>query len=287
MFLTFKGRNNGIPSRMRRICTRLRGDYPRRLPDFLVIGATRSGTTTLTRILQSHPQIFVPPIELHYFNNESLYRFDLAGYRELFGGYRGEPHIGEVTPSYCDKGALYDAEGVIRTKREDDSIRRIARAMPDVKLIISLRDPLSRMRSIYLKNFNQYKISSSLQDELLNEDSGRSNLRLISRSQYKEALQHVLAYFPRDNLRVMIFEEWTCDQPTEIRNLFAFLGAEPNVKFNPVASNNAERYRKLSDPRIPDVSLSPEVRRMFIDATAESRAWLEEYLGRKLPWANE
>lgn len=282
----FKGRNNSLRHQMRRTLTRLRGDYPKRLPDFLVIGATRSGTTTLNRILSGHPDIFVPPgRELHYFDNDTLYRQDLSGYRELFGAYRGQRLIGEVTPSYCDKGALYDVNGKIRTGLKDDAIGRIWMAMPNVRLVISLRDPLKRIRSIYLKNFNQGKISHSLEEELRNEASGKSVLHLVSRSQYGEALQHVLAHFPPSNLKVMIFEEWTRDQVTAIPDLFAFLGADPNVTLDPVASNNAERYRKASDARTPEPDLSPKTRRTVIEATTDSRVWLENFLGRELPWA--
>lgn len=62
----FAGRNNKLHHVARQTLTRLRGDYPDRLPDFMVIGATRSGTTTLNRTLGTHPQIFVPKNkELH------------------------------------------------------------------------------------------------------------------------------------------------------------------------------------------------------------------------------
>lgn len=284
----FKGRNNSLRHQLQRTWTRLRRDYPKRQPDFLVIGATRSGTTTLNRILGAHPEIFVPPgKELHYFDNDRLYRPDLSGYRELFGGYRGQRLVGEVTPSYCDKGALYDVDGRTRTGLGDDPIRRIASAMPDARRVISLRDPLKRIKSIYLKNFNQGKISHSLEEELRNEASGNSILRLVGRSQYREALQHVLAHFPKGNLKVLIFEEWTRDQAATIPDLFSFLGADPNVALDPVASNNSERYRKASDCRIPDGTLIPETRRRVIEATAESRAWCEDFLGRELPWERE
>ena len=282
-----QGRNNSLRHRIRRIVTRLRADYPRRMPDFLVIGASRSGTTTLNRILGSHPEVFVPAGELHYFDNDALYAPDLAGYRGLFGGYTGQPVIGEVTPSYCDKGALYDARGKMCTGLDDDPIRRIARAMPDVRLVMSLRDPLSRIRSMYLKNFSQGKFSYSLQEALELERSGIPVVRFLGRSDYKANVENILAHFPRENLKIMIFEEWTRDQARAIPDLFAFLGASPDVALKPVASNDAGRYRKAEDTRTPDPDVSTETRRKLIEDTRESTVWLEKFLGRELPWAKE
>jgi hypothetical protein len=221
---------------------------------------------------------------LHYFDNDALYREDLSGYRELFAGYRGQRLIGEVTPSYCDKGTIYDVNGKARVGVADDPIRRIARAMPTCRLIISLRDPLARITSMYFKNFYQGKTSRSLEDELRAEASGASALRLLSRCQYCDIVQACLAQFPKTNLKVLIFEEWTSDQATAASELFSFLGTDPTVCLRDHASNNAERYRRARDARTADADLSPEMRGKLIDATGASRVWLEDFLGRELPW---
>lgn len=205
----------------------------------------------------------------------------------LFGGYRNERFVGEVTPSYWEKGAIYNSAGRIESNIRHDAIVRIAQAIPSIRLIISLRDPVERMKSIYIKNFNQGKISHSLEEEVRLEKIGRGKLRLLERSSYHIYINHILEHFPRESINILIFEEWTRGNTSSIQDLFRFIGASPDASLMPVLSNEAGRYRKLLDERRPDASLSTESRRYLIEATAESRNYLERLLEAALPWAKK
>jgi len=113
-----------------------------RLPNFLVIGVEKGGTTWLHAQLKKHPEIFLPQSkEIHFFNkyNSNLIKHDyfqlgINWYADFFKQYKGQKVIGEVTPMYiCDPEAPL----------------RIQQTLPNVKLIAILRDPVRRAYSHY------------------------------------------------------------------------------------------------------------------------------------------
>ena len=104
-----------------------------RLPDFLCIGAQKAGTTTLQALLLQHPQVYLPPQkELQYFS----LRFDagLAWYSQAFAGAAAGQRCGEITPYY-----LFHPQAPLR----------IRALLPQVRLIVLLRDPVERALSQY------------------------------------------------------------------------------------------------------------------------------------------
>lgn len=153
--------------RIQRAISLLRNEYPTRGPDFFVVGATRSGTTYLHHLLTKHSHIFMPRTkELNYFNHSGKYRSDLGGYYRMFDGYVGQAVIGEVSPLYLDVGALYDASGKMTYLNQDSAINRIARHFPSTLIIVTLRNPFTRMLSMYEKGVGQRKVKTSFQDQL-------------------------------------------------------------------------------------------------------------------------
>src|SRR5690348_11928752 len=90
------------------------------LPNFLVIGVEKGGTTWLHTQLKKHPEIFLPNTkEVHFFNKynsnfvaHDYFKFGLDWYREFFKDYEGQQAIGEVTPMY-----ICDAEAPLRIKQ--------------------------------------------------------------------------------------------------------------------------------------------------------------------------
>ena len=103
------------------------------LPNFLICGASKSGTTTLQEVLCTHPDIFMPKKkrangrEIHFFNNDKNFAKGIEWYEKQFEGWNGEKAIGEKTPSYLCTPCVPE---------------RIHRFLPDVKLIFILRHPV-------------------------------------------------------------------------------------------------------------------------------------------------
>src|SRR4051812_9293771 len=105
------------------------------LPTFVVVGAMRSGTTALVRYLGAHPRVYVGRKEVHFFDRH----FDkgIDWYKSQFDAPSGVLAVGEGTPRY-----MFDPVAV----------QRMARVLPDAKLVVTIREPVARAYSHYLKN---------------------------------------------------------------------------------------------------------------------------------------
>ena len=104
---------------------------PQGLPDFLGIGVQKGGTTTLQRLLEQHPQVYLPPCkELHYFSLH--YGQGEAWYQQQFEAAAPDQRCGEITPYY-----LFHPQVPAR----------IHALLPEAKLIVLLRDPVERALS--------------------------------------------------------------------------------------------------------------------------------------------
>jgi len=189
-----------------------------RLPDFLVIGAMRSGTTSLANFLDRQPQTAVAHgKELHYFDRH--YDRGMAWYAQYFE-MMTKPVVGEVTPMY-----LYRA----------DVPARIASDLPDVKLIGILRDPVQRAQSHYWHRVARDIEHLPLVDALKAEEARMADpatthpghVAYVDRSRYGEQLQRYRAVFPPDQLRILILEEVDRDPVGELTSLLAWLAPSP------------------------------------------------------------
>lgn len=211
-----------------------------RLPDFLIIGAARCGTTSLCENLKGHPQIYLPPSlrpEPHFFLKEQEYRKGLAYYSSKY--FKDVPEdvlAGEKSVSYIYQP--YVAE-------------RIKTHLPDVKLICMLRNPIDRAYSSY-----QFTRANGLEempfDQAIRSEAERianppsqfhaevQPFAYIERGRYHRQLKRYLSAFPREQLYVGILEELVSDPEGRFRGILEFLGADagfvaPNLSeiFNP------------------------------------------------------
>lgn len=201
---------------------------PDRYPHFLVIGATRSGTTSLNHILGSHPQVYVPyNREIHYFDRNDRFRSDLKGYRELMAGHSGESIIGDVTPSYWRRNHVDKHNGgeVI------DPMSRISSTIPHVKLLISLRDPIERARSNYRKRYLSGQISGSFDECLRLERRNLSTTNFILSAQYHININHVLSFFLAKVLKFSYSRSGHVIKKDIFRTCLRFLALTPITHF--------------------------------------------------------
>ncbi len=185
-----------------------------RLPDFLVIGAQKSGTTSLQWALDSHPAVACIP-EAHFFCCDYARR-DLDWYRDLFAELSPGALAGEKCPCYLS---------------HDEAIARIAETVPNAKLIAVLRDPVARTYAHYWHMRRRGKEDLGFAEALAAEPSriaaGRPAYSYVEHSRYLPQLERVCNHFRRERLCVLIFEELTADPARALAPVWRFLGVEP------------------------------------------------------------
>lgn len=181
------------------------------MPDFLGIGTPKSGTTWLHRNLSAHPGLFLPiKKELHYFDTNWFQ--PVSWYSEIFAK-AGDLIKGEITPSYC----------ALSSRR----IRDVARLMPDVRLIVLLRDPVSRDWShIRMKLLRD---TGRTQDEVTEKEFSDFAVSdpLLERGNYPRIFERWLTHFDQSQLFVGLFDDIMSDPNTLMENVLAFLGVPP------------------------------------------------------------
>jgi hypothetical protein len=200
-----------------------------RLPDFLVIGAQKSGTTELCGHLGSHPSIyFSRPKELYFFCRDDVrilpYPFFerrdewrefawperqrelLEGYARKFEPATPEQICGEGTPFYLP--SIPAAE-------------RIRDALPKARFVVILRNPVDRAYSAYWHHVKMRRASETFENHLRYETGGTLEL-----GHYEEQLRAWVDLVGRKRLHVVLFEEYVHDRLTVANGVFDFLGVD-------------------------------------------------------------
>ncbi|HYX87388.1 MAG TPA: sulfotransferase domain-containing protein [Gaiellales bacterium] len=250
----------------------------RRLPDFIVIGAQRAGSTSLFMLLCAHLRVAAPSHkEIHYFDLQ--HHRGIRWYRSHFplrAAAVGRV-TGEASPYYLFHPAVP---------------ARVAAALPDARLVALLRDPVDRAYSQYhlavRDGHETLDFEEALRAEaerlageeerLLHEPGSRSvahrHLSYAARGMYAEQLERWYAHFPPDKLLVVVSEELFADPPPVVDRVVAFLGLAP-VEMPPLPVRNQRPYPPMS----------PEAR-AFLEARFEApNAALYRLLGRDLGWS--
>jgi hypothetical protein len=223
--------------------------------DFLVIGAAKSGTTTLFHYLRQHPQLFMPADkEAPFFSNDDRFALGWTAFAaEHFAGAPSGALLGKITPRYLGDPAVPE---------------RLARLMPDVKLLALLRNPIDRAFSKYrllARKGNETRPFAAIVDEQLAPDAldqarhhpGPLRSSVVVRGEYARQLEAYLVHFPRERLLVHYTEELETEPQRVIDDVLQHLGLPTG--WSP--SNLGERYYVGGDrQRFPQ--LVPALRRM-------------------------
>ena len=206
------------------------------LPDFLVIGAPKAGTTALHAALAQHPGLYLSPIKepKHFLTDGppparggpgdvQTYREHVwrrADYEALFDAAPPGTLRGESTPLY-----MYDR----------DAMRRIHEAIPDAKLIAIVRDPVERSHSnwTHLWSAGLEPIGDFVQacaEEQRRIDAGWASFwHYTGLSRYGEQLEHVFSLFPRDQVLVIRYRQLVDEPAKTLDEIFAFLAVEQGL----------------------------------------------------------
>lgn len=271
-------------------------DVSAQLPTFLIVGAMKSGTTSLARHLAEHPDVYLPrrTKEIHFFDHH----FDRGPewYSSFFLDAAAQRAVGEATPNYMS---------------DPVTIERMFALVPHAKLIAILRNPVDRAYSHYWHNRARGREPLGFEDALAAEPTRAPAARqgtlfdYVDRGRYILQLQNLCAVFPRESLLVTIFDDLRDDPAATFRSVCAFLEISEDFvptslggKFGSsnleVRSQTVKRLAKrlpawarrgawkLNTRRIPQRAMDASTRRRLLDEFRPDNALLEAWLGRDL-----
>lgn len=239
------------------------------MPNFLIIGAMKSGTTALYYYLEQHPQIFMSPVkEPNFFcyeereNSDSKAITRIEAYQNLFKNVSDEKAIGEASHCY-----LYNPKAVAR----------IQNYLPDAKFIAILRNPVDRAYSHFLHTVRDgteplTDFAQALREEKTGVHQNRDCLDYVGRGRYYEQLKRYFDAFGREQVKVYLYEDLSNTPVDTLQDAFRFLGVD--------------------DSFVPDVSLRRNVSGFskyktldeFLRRPSPVKDALKMYLPARLRW---
>jgi hypothetical protein len=225
-----------------------------RVPDFFIVGQPKSGTTALYAMLRTHPQIFMPD-----FKEPRFYADDLPSRFQ-------EPRAsGLPAETYEDYLALFAPAGEGQLVGEastayiwsQSAASRIARARPEAKIIVILREPAAYLRSLHLQLMEiRIEDAKTLRKALALEDERRAGrhvpreignwpqvLLYTDRVAYVEQLRRYHAVFAPEQVLVLIYDDFRADNEGTVRRVLAFLGVDQQAPVTVTEANPTVRMR--------------------------------------------
>jgi hypothetical protein len=210
------------------------------LPNFLIIGAARCGTTSLYAWLQQHPQIFLPDKKEPTYFAHGYGIHEPSLYRQLFVGAEGKLAIGEASTAYLSA---------------PESPEWIRRELGEPRLIVVLRNPADRAFSLYkwmimsgLEWLPTFERGLEAEAERVNDHYFRwkcpehfYNYLYYSSGLYHDQLTRYFTTFGPERVQVLLFEELSEQREDVFKRLCEFVGVDPNVAVD-LSTQNASSW---------------------------------------------
>lgn len=203
----------------------------RKLPDFIIAGAMKSGTTSLHYILGSHHRVFIPRKEIFFFSIDDVdqhlgffraakgkwinwdydrkFKDYLGWYESFFRSADPQHLIGEDSPTYM---ASHKAP------------RRIAELLPRCKLIFMMRDPVARLYSHYWQLVASGRAFHSFESTIRYTPGN-----LLQRGFYKSQIEAYARHFPKEQMKFVLLEQFNQDVQKSVDEISEFLGLMPRI----------------------------------------------------------
>lgn len=240
------------------------------LPNFLIIGAARCGTSSLHQNLKAHPKLCYGRLpkadvyrddplfekEMHFFDKEDKFNRGLQWYASRWDHAKPGQLRFESTPNYIS---------------HPKCPQRIADVMPNGRFILMLRNPVDRAWSHYWWWKDRRRLSIF--------DLQNPHIDIIRKGIYYDQVRRWLCQFPLDRFLIIRSEDYFANERNVLRQVFDWIGIEPidtSIYFDPRRSN---RWKKVHIPKPPK-----HVRKQLWRTYAKYNAMLEDLLERKFEW---
>jgi len=173
---------------------------------FFMVGCQRCGTTWTDAALREHPQVFLPSKKQSYFFDRN-YDKGMDWFMERFKGIESKQiAVGEIATGYCLPG----------------SVPRMAKHFPNVKLLMVMRNPIDRAYSNYQSRKSECGWTSF-------EQAIESDVDLLERGQYADQIDALLEHYPREQLKLLLYDDLHEDDRSFLTSVLEFIGVESDV----------------------------------------------------------
>ena len=232
--------------------------------DFIGIGDQKSASTWIFNCLRDHPKICCSEKkETRFFDHDHLYEQGPKRYREFFSHCGEDKKIGEYSPSYI---------------HSEKALQRIKEHYPDVKLIISFRDPVEKMFSEY--RFNKVSGTGAMMqyDSFLQAVQDRASL--IQRAKHGDNLERVFKHFSKDQVFVGIYDDIKNNPKKFMQEVYSFL--EVNNDF--VSDSISQKHKVTGAKRFKSKAITNLIVKFseFVKKNQILKDTLERVGGRKI-----
>ena len=255
-------------------------------PNFIIIGAQKCVATSLYKYLTKHPQILpAKRKEVHFFDLN--FNKGMNWYYSHFPKteIQNQTITGEASPYYIFHPHVP---------------QRISQFLPDIKLIVLLRNPVDRAASHYYHNCRFGKSREPLSfEEAIQQESSRIEPEIdkimadenykslahqyysyLSRGIYIEQLSRWMQFFPRKSFLILNSEEFWKNPKRNMKQVWNFLGVPSK------SLKNYKKYNSTGSIRQKNDDINPATRTMLTEYFQPYNKRLEEYLGQKFNWGN-
>lgn len=256
---------------------RLKTSTWRKLPDFIIIGVQKGGTSSLYYYLSQHPELKLSTRqEIHYYDKN--YQNGIGWYKSFFPLSSSPKKTGESTPYYIFHPHV---------------AKRIKKDIPDVKLIVMLRNPVDRAYShynmekrVYRDKVATFEEALALEKERTEEDTRKllddpdhysyahQTYTYLARGRYYNQLVNWFEYFDKEQFLFIKSEDFFSNPKKELERAYAFLGISKIFPKNMSARNVGGDYSEMSLER----------RKHLANYFKEDGKKLVELLGKQFSW---
>ncbi|HLQ28236.1 MAG TPA: sulfotransferase domain-containing protein [Ktedonobacteraceae bacterium] len=261
----------------------------RLMPDFIIIGTMRGGTTSLYSYLTDHPSIGPAYMkEVHFF--DVYYHKGLHWYRSQFPS-----SVQKYYSERVQKQQFITGEASPYYLFHPHAPKRIARVLPQVKLVVLLRNPVNRAYSHYYHELAGGYETLSFEEAIRREEEriGKEAKKLakneqyisyshrhysyLARGIYVDQLKIWMDLFPREQFLILKSEDFYTDPASGLKQCLEFVNiAEVGLK------EHKEEYERLNTTKPP--RMDPETRKRLVEYFEPHNARLYEYLGADFGW---
>lgn len=210
-----------------------------KLPNFLIIGVQKAGTTSIYNYLVEHPQVFMSRIKETNFLEQNWLELPegkrnkngivtIEDYARLFEPVTDEIAIGEASPNYL----FHDKTAAARIKQY----------VPEAKLIAVLRNPVERAYSDYLMHLRD-SINGGVKTSFATQIDRAEKSFIIRKGFYAQGLKHFYQEFPKEQIKVCLYDDLVRDSQEFMRDFYRFIGVDAD--FSP------DTTKKVQQAKVP------------------------------------